>query len=128
MKLLKCNDFLVSANQQTYNYKFLSNMLSGLLQHTSWRDFNLWITVNLCDKENIFNYLLNRKTRTFIYLHLYQTRLLTTRTYQALAWCVGDSPCPCCHSCKSRKRRLRWAMKSLLKGKAVWADIACTKF
>ena len=80
------------------------------------------------DKENIFNYLLNRKTRTFIYLHLYQTRLLTTRTYQALAWCVGDSPCPCCHSCKSRKRRLRWAMKSLLKGKAAWADIACTKF
>ena len=41
---------------------------------------------------------------------------------QALAWH------PCCHLCKSRKRRLGQAMKSLPKGKAAWADIACAKF
>ena len=33
-----------------------------------------------------------------------------------------------CHPHKSRKRKLRRAMKSPPKGKAAWADIACTKF
>ena len=47
---------------------------------------------------------------------------------QALAWRMGNSPCPHCHMCKSRKRRLGWAMKSPPKGKAAWADIAHTKF
>ena len=32
-----------------------------------------------------------------------------------------------CHPCKSRKRRLRWTMKSPPKGKAAWADITGTK-
>ena len=41
---------------------------------------------------------------------------------QALAWC------PCCQPHKSRKKRLRQAMKSSPKGKAVWTDIACAKF
>ena len=35
---------------------------------------------------------------------------------------------PCCHPCKSRKSRLRRAMKSLPKGKAAWAAIARAKF
>ena len=33
-----------------------------------------------------------------------------------------------CHPRKSRKRRLRWAMKSPPKAKAAWADIARAKF
>ena len=47
---------------------------------------------------------------------------------QALAWRAGDSSCPRCHLRKSRKRSLRWAMKSPPKGKTAWADITCTKF
>ena len=34
------------------------------------------------------------------------------RILQALAWHVGNSPCLHYHFCKSRKRRLGWAMKS----------------
>ena len=47
---------------------------------------------------------------------------------QALAWPAGKSPHPRCHLCKSRKRRLRWAMKSLPKGNDAWPDIAHIKF
>ena len=47
---------------------------------------------------------------------------------QALAWRAGKSPHPYCHPCKSRKKRLRWAMKSLSKGNAARADIASAKF
>ena len=36
---------------------------------------------------------------------------LTYILQQALAWCTGDDPYPCCHPCKSRKRRLRQVMK-----------------
>ena len=43
---------------------------------------------------------------------------------QALAWHAGDSPYPHYHPCKSRKRRLRQAMKSPSKGKAAWANIS----
>ena len=35
--------------------------------------------------------------------------------------------CPPCHPHKSRTMRLRWAMKSLPKGKAAWTDIAHAK-
>ena len=54
--------------------------------------------------------------------------ILAEALIQALAWRAGKSPHPRCHPCKSRKRRLRWAMKSLPKGNAVWADIAHAKF
>ena len=43
---------------------------------------------------------------------------------QALAWHTGDSPYSHYHPCKSRKRRLRQAMKSPSKGKAAWANIS----
>ena len=46
---------------------------------------------------------------------------------QVLAWHAGDSPCPRHHLHKWRKRKLGWAMKSLRKGKATWADVACAK-
>ena len=47
---------------------------------------------------------------------------------QALAWCMGDSPHPRYHPCKSRKRGLAQVMKSLPKYKVVWADITHAKF
>ena len=47
---------------------------------------------------------------------------------QALAWHVSDSPRLHYHQRKSRKGRLRWAMKSPPKGTVAWADIALAKF
>ena len=47
--------------------------------------------------------------------------------YQTLAWCASDSPCPCYHPHKPRKRKLGQAMKSPPKGKAAWADILHAK-
>ena len=41
--------------------------------------------------------------------------------------CSASAKCLCYYLCKSRKRRLEWAMKSPVKGKAVWADIVLAK-
>ena len=57
--------------------------------------------------------------------------LLLSKVYniwQALAWRAGDSPCPRCHSRKSKNWRLRRTMKSPPNSKAAWADIARAKF
>ena len=55
--------------------------------------------------------------------------------HQVFAWCMGESPHPCCHPPKSIKGGLVKGgsfhvkvMKSLPKGKAAWADIARAKF
>ena len=68
-----------------------------------------------------------RNLHTLSLVHIKSTKNIQV-IGQALALRAGDSPHPRCQACKSRKRRLRQAMKSVPKGKAAWANIFRAKF